>query len=116
MILLVINNWYAELIHTDFFGNSIVATELLGLITTVAPFLLWRQFGISIFLVYLAVVYMIRILVSPASKQNVRTNLFLLFISFAHIFTDLCCSTAKQNSELKTTLLETNVFGNNKTD
>ncbi len=62
----------------QFFGNSIVLTILVALLTTLAPLLLYLFIGIQITSIYICVVIGIRMLVSLASKQSVFSNLLYM--------------------------------------
>lgn len=67
----------------QFFGNSILLTVLVGLITSFGPFLVYYYFGSFIGIIYLAGIILIRIMVSMASKQSVIEN--VLLTTFQHI-------------------------------
>ncbi|WP_171037033.1 glycosyltransferase family 2 protein [Maribacter algarum] len=63
----------------QFFGNSKLATISFGLITTIAPFILYFNMGLWWFTAYIAGIILIRIFVSLASQQSVVQNLILAF-------------------------------------
>lgn len=60
-----------------FFGNSIPATLLYALYTTLAPFALLYIFGLWAFLAYLATIIVMQVMVSIASRQNGFLNILL---------------------------------------
>ncbi len=62
----------------QFFGNSKMTTVAFGLLTTLAPFLVWRQSNFATVLVYLAAMLLIRLFVSLASRQNIIQNFIVL--------------------------------------
>jgi len=61
----------------QFFGDSIWATISFGIITTIAPFILYFYMGIWWLVVYVAGIVSIRFFVSLASQQSVVQNLVL---------------------------------------
>lgn len=63
----------------QFFGNSILATISFGIITTIAPFILYFNMGVWWLTAYIAGIVSIRIFVSLASQQSVLQNLVLAF-------------------------------------
>ncbi len=63
----------------QFFGNSILLTISFGLITTIAPFILYFNMGVWWFTAYIAGIVSIRFFVSLASQQSVVQNLVLAF-------------------------------------
>jgi len=63
----------------QFFGNSIFATVSFGIVTTLAPFIIYYTMGFDWFITYIAGVVLIRIFVSLASQQSVVQNLILAF-------------------------------------
>ncbi len=63
----------------QFFGNSKAATISFGVITTIAPFILYDNMGIWGFTVYIVGVLFIRVFVTLASKQSVVQNVLLAF-------------------------------------
>jgi len=62
----------------QFFGNSIFLTILIGIIITIAPFIIFIYFGILAGIAYLIGTILIRIFVSLASKQSVFFNLMFM--------------------------------------
>jgi len=62
----------------QFFGNSKITTVVFGLLTTLAPFLVWQQSNFAAALVYLAAIFLIRLFVSLASRQNIIENVIFL--------------------------------------
>ncbi len=62
----------------QFFGNSIILTILVGIITTIAPFLVFFYFGILAGSIYLSGIVLLRIFVSLASRQSVFENLIFM--------------------------------------
>ena len=63
----------------QFFGNSILATICFGIITTIAPFILYFNMGIWWLIAYIAGIVSIRFFVSLASQQSVIQNVVLAF-------------------------------------
>ena len=63
----------------QFFGNSILATISFGIITTIAPFILYFTMGVWWLTAYIAGIVSIRFFVSLASKQSVVQNVLLIF-------------------------------------
>jgi len=63
----------------QFFGNSKLVTIIFGLLTTVAPFLLYFKLGVWWLVAYFLGMVSIRILVSLASQQSVVQNLLFAF-------------------------------------
>lgn len=61
-----------------FFGNSITATLLYALYTTLAPIALLCIVGLWAFIAYLATIIVMQIFISLASRQNVFLNIILL--------------------------------------
>lgn len=61
-----------------FFGNSIPTTLLYTLYTTLAPFAVLCIFGLWELLAYMAVITLMQVFVSLASRQNVLLNIMLL--------------------------------------
>ena len=61
----------------QFFGNSKLATISFGVITTIAPFILYYKIGIWGLTAYILGVLSIRIFVSLASQQSVVQNVVL---------------------------------------
>lgn len=61
----------------QFFGNSKLITIFFGVITTIAPFILYYNIGIWGFTVYIVGILSIRFFVSLASQQSVVENLVL---------------------------------------
>lgn len=61
----------------QFFGNSILVTVSFGIITTIAPFVLYFNMGVWWFTAYIAGIVSIRFFVSLASQQSVVQNLVL---------------------------------------
>ena len=61
----------------QFFGNSKLATISFGVITTIAPFILYYNMGIWGMMAYILGVLSIRIFVSLASQQSVVQNVVL---------------------------------------
>ncbi|MEO9893274.1 glycosyltransferase [Aurantibacter sp.] len=61
----------------QFFGNSIITTIAFGIVTTIAPFILYFYMGIGWSVAYIAGVVAIRIFVSLASQQSVVQNVVL---------------------------------------
>ena len=59
----------------QFFGNSVALTILVGLITTLTPFMVYLYFGLSYLLMYIMASVLLRVFVSLASKQSVFKNL-----------------------------------------
>ena len=62
----------------QFFGNSMLLTILVGLITISAPFYIFVFFGIKTGLLYVLGMILIRVFVSLCSKQNPIQNLLLM--------------------------------------
>lgn len=62
----------------QFFGNSIFLTILVGIITTIAPFVVFLNFGVLAACLYVFGAVLIRIFVSLASKQSVFENLIFM--------------------------------------
>ena len=62
----------------QFFGNSIFLTILVGIIITIAPFIIFIYFGILFGIAYMIGTLLIRIFVSLASKQSVFINLIFM--------------------------------------
>ena len=63
----------------QFFGNSILATICFGIITTIAPFILYFSMGVWWLTAYIAGIVSIRFFVSLASQQSVVQNVVLAF-------------------------------------
>jgi len=61
----------------QFFGNSILATIFFGIITTIAPFVLYFKMGVGWLIAYIVGIVSIRLFVSLASQQSVVQNLIL---------------------------------------
>ena len=61
----------------QFFGNSILVTVSFGIITTIAPFVLYFNMGIWWFTAYMVGIVSIRFFVSLASQQSVVQNIVL---------------------------------------
>ncbi len=61
----------------QFFGNSKFVTISFGIITTIAPFLIYSKLGIRWMAAYLIGMVSVRIFVSLASRQSVIQNLLL---------------------------------------
>lgn len=61
----------------QFFGNSKLTTISFGLITTMAPFVVYFNMGVWWFVIYIAGILSIRLFVSLASQQSVVQNLLL---------------------------------------
>ena len=61
------------------FGNSISATISFGIITTIAPFILYFNMGLWWLTAYIAGIVSIRFFVSLASQQSVVQNILLAF-------------------------------------
>ncbi|CAM4253563.1 glycosyltransferase [Zobellia nedashkovskayae] len=61
----------------QFFGNSILITISFGIITTIAPFVLYFNMGVWWFTAYIAGIVSIRFFVSLASQQSVFQNIVL---------------------------------------
>ena len=62
----------------SFFGNSFILAFLFWLITTVGFIIVYIGASVYIFSLYLITLFIIRILVSVSSKQNVFTNILLI--------------------------------------
>jgi glycosyltransferase involved in cell wall biosynthesis len=62
----------------QFFGSSIFLTLIVGIITTIAPFIAYIYFGAIAGIIYLSGIVLIRIFVSLASRQSVIENLVFL--------------------------------------
>lgn len=62
-----------------FFGNSVVVTIAFGLITTLAPFIIYDQMGVWWLAIYILGILSIRFFVSLASQQSVIQNMVLAF-------------------------------------
>lgn len=82
-----------------FFGNSIPATILYALYTTLTPFALFYIFGLGALLAYLAAIITMQIFISLASRQNALLNMILLplqqFVSLWIIFSAISRSITK---------------------
>ena len=63
----------------EFFGNSVLATILFWVLTSIAPFVVYHNLGVWWLITYIAGIVSIRIFVSLASKQSVVQNLLLAF-------------------------------------
>lgn len=63
----------------QFFGNSVLVTIVFGLITTMAPFIIYYHMGLWWLAAYLLGILSIRFFVSLASQQNVVQNMVLAF-------------------------------------
>lgn len=61
----------------QFFGNSILATISFGILTTIAPFVLYSHMGVGWLTTYVAGMISVRIFVSLASQQSVVQNVLL---------------------------------------
>ena len=61
----------------QFFGNSILVTISFGILTTIAPFVLYFQMGLAWLIAYFMGILCIRFFVSLASQQSVAQNLLL---------------------------------------
>lgn len=64
----------------QFFGNSMLLTVLVGLITSFGPAIIYYYFGIVYGILYLLGIIFVRVMVSLASKQSVVDNLALTLI------------------------------------
>jgi glycosyltransferase involved in cell wall biosynthesis len=64
----------------QFFGNSIILTVLVGLITSFGPLLVYYYFGYLFGIACLLGIVFIRVMVSLASKQSVIENILLTLI------------------------------------
>ncbi|MHA7060235.1 glycosyltransferase family 2 protein [Aquimarina sp. M1] len=62
----------------QFFGNSILVTISFGVLTTIAPFVVYIYLGVWWFIAYLAGIICIRFFVVLASQQSVIQNLLLV--------------------------------------
>jgi len=62
----------------QFFGNSALLTILVGITTTIAPFVIYLNFGPLSGVTYLSGIVLIRIFVSIASRQSVIQNVLFL--------------------------------------
>ncbi|MGB0391079.1 MAG: glycosyltransferase [Salibacteraceae bacterium] len=62
----------------QFFGNNLLLTIAFGIITSLAPIVVFYEIGLIWGLIYLAGIMFIRFLVSLASKQSVVQNVLLL--------------------------------------
>lgn len=62
----------------QFFGNNVLMTIFFGLITSIAPIVVYFIMGTKYLFVYLAGIVLIRVLVSVSSKQPVVQNVVLL--------------------------------------
>ena len=62
----------------QFFGNSILTTIFFGILTTIAPFVVYLYMGFWWLIAYLAGIVCIRIFVILASQQAVVQNLLLV--------------------------------------
>lgn len=82
-----------------FFGNSISATLLYSLYTTLAPFALLYIFGLWELLAYLAAMIVMQVFISLGSRQNVFLNIMLLpiqqFVFLWIVFSAISKSTTK---------------------
>ena len=61
----------------QFFGNSIVVTIVFGILTSIAPFIVFFYLGLWWSVAYVVGILSIRFFVTLASKQSVVQNLFL---------------------------------------
>jgi len=61
----------------QFFGNSMLTTVFFGVVTTIAPFIIYFNMGLSWFIGYIVGILSIRFFVSLASQQSVVRNLVL---------------------------------------
>lgn len=63
----------------ELFGNSILLTISFGVLTTIAPFVVYFNMGVLWLTAYIVGIVSIRIFVSLASQQSVVQNLLLAF-------------------------------------
>jgi len=63
----------------QFFGNSVIVTIFFAFLTTIAPFVVYSNMGLSWATAYIIGIVSIRLFVSLASKQSVVENLVLAF-------------------------------------